>query len=95
MALEMRGIPPESGNVDTYDGTESTHVLPGPVMEEQALEVQYSDTTPYIRLICSKNDIAANKHKTHRSTARIRVKLLCTSKQTFIAFKLLRYLRLK
>ena len=49
-------------------------MLPGPVMEEQALEVQYSDTTPYIRLICSKNDIAANKHKTHQSRATIWVK---------------------
>ena len=59
-----REIPHKSGNVETCKDTESTHVLPGPVMEEQVLEVQYSDTTPYIRLICSKNDIAANKHNT-------------------------------
>lgn len=36
-----------------------THTLSGPTIEEQVSEVQYSDTTPYIRLTWLKKEIAA------------------------------------
>jgi len=48
----------------TLAEVESTYTLPGPVIAAQALEVQYSDTIPYIRLICSKKDIAAKTEAT-------------------------------
>ena len=41
----------------------STYTLSGPTMEEQDSEVQYSDTTPYIRFTWLKNEIAETDRK--------------------------------
>jgi hypothetical protein len=40
-----------------------TYVLQGAVMAVHPVDVQYSDIVPYMRLICSKKEIAANKQR--------------------------------
>ena len=35
-----------------------TYVFPGAVIEAHPVVVQYSDTVPYNKFICSKNEIA-------------------------------------
>ena len=35
-----------------------TYVLPGALMVEHSVAVQNSDTTPYNKFVCSKNEIA-------------------------------------
>ena len=47
----------------------STYTLSGPSMAEQDSEVQYSDTTPYIRFTWLKNEIAETDRNTHTHTS--------------------------
>ena len=41
----------------------ATYTLRGPFIAEQVVDVQYSDMVPYIKLTCSKNEIAAKQEK--------------------------------
>ena len=42
----------------------ATYILLGPDIEVHTVELQYSDTAPYNRFRCSKNDIAeTHRHK--------------------------------